>query len=63
MHFRLQKYSYRFAEQVLNSNLAIKQEIDDVIQAASSNIAVLSRPNFNKVLREQFISKNWEDQP
>lgn len=27
MRLRLQKYSYRFAEQVLNSHLAIKSEL------------------------------------
>ena len=31
MKINLQKYSFRFAEQVLNSKLALKQEIEDVL--------------------------------
>jgi len=28
---RLRKFSFRFAEQVLNSKLSIKQEIEDIL--------------------------------
>ncbi len=31
MRLRLEKFSYRFAEQVLNSKLNLKQEIDEVL--------------------------------
>ena len=31
MKIRLQRFSFRFAEQVLNSRLAIKQEIDAIL--------------------------------
>jgi hypothetical protein len=31
MILRLQSFSYRFAEQVLNSKLALKQEIENVL--------------------------------
>jgi hypothetical protein len=63
MRFRLQKYSYRFAEQILNSNLAIRQEVDDILLDSTIDIQTLSRPKFNAVLRERFVAKGWEDQP
>ena len=60
---RLQKYSYRFAEQVLNSKLSLKQEIESILTNSSINIASLSRPCFNELLRRLFVAKDWEDQP
>lgn len=63
LRFRLQKFSYRFAEQILNANLAIRQEIEDILLDSTIDVATLSRPTFNSVLRERFVSKGWEDQP
>lgn len=60
---RLQKFSYRFAVQVLNSKLALKQEIEDVLMDSSIDIASLSRPHFNEVLKDLFAKKGWESQP
>jgi len=54
---------YRFAEQVLNSTLAIKQEIEETLTHHSIQIPKLSRSEFNKALRDKFIGKGWEDQP
>ena len=61
LHFKT--FSYRFAEQVLNSKLAIKDEILSVITDPSIDVATLSRPTFNKVLRDSFTKKGWQDQP
>lgn len=63
MRIRLQRYSYRFAEQVLNSKLAVKQEIDGILSNPGINISELSRPKFNELLRTAFVSKGWQDQP
>jgi hypothetical protein len=63
MRFSLQRYSYRFAEQVLNSNIAIKQEIEGVLTDLACDIKTLSRPQFNLLLRDAFVAKGWEDQP
>lgn len=63
MRFRLEKYSYRFAEQILNANLAIKQEIESTLLDPQIQIPTLSRPQFNAVLRHAFVAKGWEDQP
>jgi hypothetical protein len=61
--FRLQKFSYRFAEQILNSSLALKQEVEGILLDPSIEIAGLSRPHFNDLLRERFVAKGWDDQP
>lgn len=60
---RLKTYSFRFAEQVLNSRLAIKQEIESILQSPEINISELSRPRFNEILDELFTSKGWISQP
>jgi hypothetical protein len=60
---RLERFSYRFAEQVLNSKLAIKQEVEGILTSDALEIATLSRPAFNKVLRGSFVAKGWTDQP
>jgi hypothetical protein len=59
---RLQKFSYRFAEQVLNSKLALKQEIEEILTNPTTNITDLSRPKFNEILRKLFIDKGWESE-
>lgn len=63
MKLRLERFSYRFAEQVLNSKLAIKQEVESLLTEPSIDVSSLSRPAFNKVLRELFVAKGWQDQP
>lgn len=63
MTLRLRKFSYRFAEEVLNSKLTIKQEIENVLTNPNIEISSLSRPNFNKVLENLFVTKGWESQP
>jgi hypothetical protein len=60
---RLERFSYRFAEQVLNSKLAIKQEVESILTSETIQIGILSRPMFNKSLRELFVAKGWTDQP
>ncbi len=42
MKIRLQTFSYRFGEQVLNSCLSIKQEIEDVLNHKDINIPDLT---------------------
>ena len=73
LHTRLRKalkgstqnssYSSKFTEQVLNSKLALKEEIISVVTDQSIEIPSLSRPGFNKILREHFTQRGWEDQP
>jgi hypothetical protein len=57
------KYSFRFAEEVLNSKLILKQEIEDIIISFKPDLTTLSRPHFNELLKERFIQHGWKDQP
>ena len=61
--FRSQRFSYRFAEQVLNSKLALKEEIDRVLLEPVPEVCCLSRPGLNKLLDERFTSRGWTQQP
>lgn len=63
MNIRLKTYSYRFAEQVLNSKLALKQEIESTLLDGRIVLPELSRPKFNSILDELFVEKGWERQP
>ena len=63
MSIRLEKYSYRFAEQVLNSRLTLKNELEDIIFQSATDLSKLSRPEFNEILRQNFVAKGWQSQP
>ncbi len=59
---RLQKFSYRFAEHVLNSKLALKDEIERLLLEPVPGQS-LSRPGLNKLLDERFCANGWTKQP
>ena len=63
MSVRLKKYSYRFAEQVFNGKIQTKNELEDIIYSATKNLAILSRPEFNKILDAEFNKRGWVTQP
>jgi len=47
MHnLRLERFSYRFAEQVLNSKLAIKQEVESILSGKVAWALKKSSPTF-----------------
>lgn len=58
---RFQTFSYRFAEQVLNSKLGTKKEIEDIIRSIRPR--GYSRPELNEVFRTKFLEKDWIEQP
>ena len=60
---RPQKFSYRFAEQVLNSKLALKEEIEGILTEEIADFGLLSRPVFDRLLDERFVAKGWTRQP
>lgn len=60
---RLVSFNYRFAEQVLNSKLALKREIEEILTDPSIEISSLSRREFNRILDSLFTAKGWESQP
>ena len=63
MRIILNTFSFRFAEQVINSKLALKQEIEEILTDPSFSLKELTRPNFNKELDLRFVQKGWESQP
>jgi hypothetical protein len=63
VRLRLERYSFRFAEQVLNARLATKQELESILIDASIEIATLSRPTFNATLERLFVARGWDRQP
>jgi hypothetical protein len=63
MTIRLERFSFRFAEQVLNSKLTLKNEVESILTSETIVITTLSRPNFNKVLNEAFVARGWQAQP
>ncbi|MFC2152186.1 BglII/BstYI family type II restriction endonuclease [Bacteroidota bacterium] len=60
---RLEKYSYRYAEQIINSKLQLKNEIESIILSVQDELENLSRPKFNELLEKAFLKKDWESQP
>ena len=60
---RIERFSYRFAEQVLNAKLSLKQEVETFLRDPELAFSELSRPTFNALLEERFIAKGWESQP
>jgi hypothetical protein len=60
---RFRTYSYRFAEQVLNSKLSIRKEIEEIISSVKPNPKGYSRPELNEIVRKEFLNRRWEDQP
>lgn len=62
MSIRLQKFSYRFAEQIFNSKLSLKKEMENIIHSACADLSELARPTFNRKLEEEFKSLGWESQ-
>ena len=63
MNVTLRKYNYRFAEQVLNSKLSIKDEYENIISNPTDDLSILSRPKFNEILKDKFSEKGWEVEP
>ena len=57
---RLKKYSYRFAENILNSKLELKKEVEEILVDAEVNFSKLTRPHYNEILKDRFFGKGWE---
>jgi len=60
---RFRTYSYRFAEQVLNSKLELKKEIEEIIKSVKVKPKGFSRPELNRILEARFTGQGWESQP
>ena len=60
---RFTTYSFRFAEEVLNSKLALKQELTQMLLSLNPNLNNLSRPRMNQLIQTALVDKGWQDQP
>jgi len=56
-------WSYRFAEEILNSRLDLKKEIIDVVDSSILPFDQLTRPNLNKEFEKRFLEHGWDTQP
>jgi len=56
-------WSYRFADQVLNSNLKIKSELEQVIRGIQFQRIDFNRKALNKTFKDGFLALGWQDQP
>ena len=63
MALRLKSFSFRFAEQVLNSKLALKREIESLLIDEYVDVSSLSRPTFNQTIEKRFVDRGWKSQP
>lgn len=63
MKIRLEKFSYRFADQIINSKLYLRNEIENILTNHSYDFSSLSRPKFNSLLDVRFKEHGWETQP
>jgi len=62
MAVRIISFSFRYAEQILNSKLNLKTELESIIYDSCTDLSILSRPKFNAILDEQFQQKGWNRQ-
>lgn len=63
MAVRLKKYSFRFSEELFNSRLAQKAEIEQFYMQRVLDFSKLNRKEFIKILNDLFLEKGWEGQP
>ena len=60
MELKMKKESYHSAEEILNSKHATKTEIESIVRNPGASVSSLSRPKFNKAVREQFANRGWQ---
>jgi hypothetical protein len=58
----LEFYNYRFADEVLNSNLGIKNELMDSLQSIDVTAFGISRPDLNETVQRKLEEKGWQTQ-
>jgi hypothetical protein len=59
---RFRSWSYRFAEQVLNSKFVIKKEIEEIVKSINFEPRKTTRPGLNKSFEKEFIKMGWKPQ-
>jgi hypothetical protein len=59
---RYKTWSFRFAEEILNSKLSIKNELIDIVNNVNLSPKDFSRPNLNKEFEKEFLKRGWKSQ-
>ena len=60
---RFSPWSYRYADEILNSKLAPKKEVEDAIRSIQLRPDGLSRPRMNEEIEKQLTTSGWKGQP
>jgi len=60
---QFETWSYRFADQVLNSKLALKNELESVIHGVQLPTRTYLRPELNRRFEKLFLDRGWQRQP
>jgi hypothetical protein len=60
---RFVSWSYRYAEQILNSKLTLKKEIEEALAEIEIPPKGLRRPELNALIEKKFIARGWSRQP
>lgn len=56
---RYSKYNFRFADEILNSKIALKTEIEDIIRRLILDPFGKGKNSPHKVIKNAFIQNNW----
>lgn len=54
--------NYRFADEVLNASLNLKNEILDTLKEIELPSSGISRPDFNTMIENELVEKGWGSQ-
>jgi hypothetical protein len=60
---RAKSWSYRFAEEILNSKNVVKKELIQIVTSVATPYSELTRPRLNKELANRFRERGWESPP
>ncbi len=63
IEMRFRSWSYRFAEEVLNSKLPMKRELEEIINSIHLKPAEITRPKLNEEFKKEFLARSWMNQP
>jgi len=60
---RFLSWSFRYGEQILNSKLTLRKEVEDALTAIQVPEHGLSRPQLNVEIEKQLVDRGWKTQP
>ncbi len=55
-------WSYRFADQVLNSSLRTRLEVEEIVRSVSLPEGEYKRVELNKAFQKEFLERGWREQ-